>query len=105
MNFAGARLLNSADDVAAGRHRRIDFDTAAAEAGNKIESILRKANQIKPKDPGPERLVRFTQEGSADSVTALKVIMLIEETFDIIGEDDEILPENIATLSGLVRFG
>ncbi len=77
---------------------------AAADIRNKIETILRKTNQIKPKDPVPERLVLFTQEGSADSVTALKVIMQIEETFGITVEDDEILPQNFETLSGLVRF-
>lgn len=52
----------------------------------------------------PEMLVLFTQEGSVDSVTALKLIMEIEETFGITVQDDEIRPENFETFSGLVRF-
>ncbi|MGE5216198.1 MAG: phosphopantetheine-binding protein [Chloroflexota bacterium] len=59
---------------------------------------------MKPTEPMPETLVRFTQEGSVDSVTALKLIMEIEETFGIVVEDEEIRPENFATLSGLLRF-
>lgn len=71
---------------------------------NKLEALLRRANQVAEHEPMPEMLVLFTQEGSVDSVTALKLIMEIEETFGITVQDDEIRPENFETFSGLVRF-
>jgi acyl carrier protein len=77
---------------------------ATAEIRRKLEALLRKSNRIKQHEPMPEMLVLFTQEGSSDSVTALKLIMEIEETFGITVEDDEIRPENFETFSGLVRF-
>jgi len=76
----------------------------APDIRNKLEVLLRRANQMKQHEPMPETLVLFTQEGSADSVTALKLIMEIEETFGITVEDDEIRPENFATFSDLLRF-
>jgi acyl carrier protein len=74
------------------------------EIRGKLEELLRKSSQLKKHEPLPEMLVLFTQEGSADSVTALKLIMEIEETFGITVDDDEIRPENFETLSGLMRF-
>ncbi len=76
----------------------------SVEIRGKLEALLRKTNQLKQHEPMPEMLVLFTQEGSADSVAALKLIMEIEETFGITVEDDEIRPENFQTLSGLLRF-
>jgi len=76
----------------------------SADLRDKLETLLRKTNQLKQNEPMPEMLVLFTQEGSADSVTALKLIMEIEETFGITVEDDEIRPENFETISGLLRF-
>lgn len=74
------------------------------EIRGKLEELLRKSNQLKKHEPLPEMLVLFTQEGSADSVMALKLIMEIEETFGITVDDDEIRAENFETLSGLIRF-
>jgi acyl carrier protein len=74
------------------------------EIRGELEALLRKANQLKQNEPISEMLVLFTQEGSADSVTALKLIMEIEEIFGITVEDDEIRPENFETVSGLIRF-
>lgn len=66
----------------------------------KLEALLRPAD----KDCDDATLVLFGADGSQDSVTALKLIMQIEQEFGITVEDDEIAPDNFAHLPQLVRY-
>lgn len=43
-------------------------------------------------------------QGIIDSTGVLEVIGFIEETFGITVEDDELLPENLDSIDGIVQF-
>jgi len=46
----------------------------------------------------------FLELGIIDSTGVLELIMFVEETFKISIEDDELVPENLDSINGLVRF-
>lgn len=72
----------------------------AAAIRKKLEVLLKSAG----KSHDETTLVFFGNDGSQDSVTALKLIMQIENEFGITVEDDEIAPENFAHIPELVRY-
>jgi len=43
-------------------------------------------------------------EGIIDSTGVLEVIGFLEETFDIMIEDSELLPENLDSVDGIARY-
>ena len=48
----------------------------------------------------------FLEDGIVDSTGVLELVMFVEETFDIVVEDEEIVPENfdsVAQLAGYVQ--
>lgn len=48
----------------------------------------------------------FLEEGIVDSTGVLELVMFVEETFGIVVEDEEIVPENfdsVAQLAGYVQ--
>ncbi len=46
----------------------------------------------------------FFGEGIIDSTGILELIMFLEETFEIQIEDDELIPDNLDTLSNVAAF-
>jgi acyl carrier protein len=44
------------------------------------------------------------EEGIVDSTGVLEVVMFLENTFDIQVDDDEMLPENLDSIDGIVAF-
>lgn len=46
----------------------------------------------------------FLESGIIDSTGILELIFFLEETFDVKIEDDELVPENMDSLSNISRF-
>lgn len=46
----------------------------------------------------------FLAKGIVDSTGVLEVIMFLEESFSIIVEDDEMIPENLDSVNNIVQF-
>lgn len=46
----------------------------------------------------------FLEEGVVDSTGVLELVMFVEETFDITVEDEEIVPENLDSVSQLAAY-
>lgn len=46
----------------------------------------------------------FLELGIIDSTGVLELIMFVEEAFKIAIEDDDLVPENLDSINGLVRF-
>ena len=46
----------------------------------------------------------FLDEGIIDSTGILEVIAFLEEEFEIVVEDDEMVPENLDSVNNLVAF-
>jgi acyl carrier protein len=46
----------------------------------------------------------FLEEGVIDSTGVLELVAFIEETFSIIVEDDELIPENLDSLVNIENF-
>ena len=72
----------------------------ASAIRKKLEALLKSAD----KGRDEATLVFFGSDGSQDSVTALKLIMQIENEFGITVEDEEIAPENFAHIPELVQY-
>jgi len=46
----------------------------------------------------------FLEKGILDSTGILEIINLLEDSFDITVEDDEMVPENLDSVSNILRF-
>lgn len=46
----------------------------------------------------------FLEEGIVDSTGVLELVMFVEETFGIVVEDQEIVPENFDSVSRLAAY-
>jgi acyl carrier protein len=46
----------------------------------------------------------FIESGIVDSTGILELVAFLEETFDIIIEDEEVVPDNLDRLCNIVRF-
>jgi acyl carrier protein len=46
----------------------------------------------------------FLELGVVDSTGVLELVLLAEETFGIVVDDEEILPENFDSICGLTRY-
>jgi len=46
----------------------------------------------------------FLDQGILDSTGVLELVTFLEETFDIIIEDEELVPENLDSVANLVAF-
>jgi acyl carrier protein len=55
-------------------------------------------------NPGLESDTSFLEKGIVDSTGVLELVAFLEETFDIKVEDEELVPENLDSVSNLVRF-
>jgi acyl carrier protein len=48
--------------------------------------------------------VSFLDSGIIDSTGVLELVTFIEETFNVVVEDDELLPENLDSVNNLANF-
>ncbi len=46
----------------------------------------------------------FLEEGIVDSTGVLELVMFVEETFDVMVEDEEIVPESFDSVSRLATY-
>jgi len=46
----------------------------------------------------------FLENGIIDSTGVLELVMFIEETYDISVDDDEIVPENLDSISNITKY-
>lgn len=46
----------------------------------------------------------FLEEGIVDSTGVLELVMFVEETFGVVVEDEEIVPENFDSVLSLARY-
>ncbi len=46
----------------------------------------------------------FLQEGIVDSTGVLELVMFVEETFGVVVEDEEVVPENFDSVAQLACF-
>jgi acyl carrier protein len=68
-----------------------------------IRSFL--ASNFYISNPGAlEDSTSLLDQGIIDSTGVLEVIGFIEETFGIVVEDSELLPENLDSIQGIARF-
>ena len=74
------------------------------EIRSRAESLMRRFYQIEPDAALPEEFVVLGQEGAADSVAALQLVVALEEGFGIVVEDEDIVPENFRNLEVLSRY-
>jgi acyl carrier protein len=59
---------------------------------------------IKGEEPKDFEDISFLEEGIIDSVGVLELIVFLEETFSLNVEDEEIIPDNLDSVSKLVAF-
>jgi acyl carrier protein len=55
-------------------------------------------------NPGLENDTSFLEKGIVDSTGVLELVTFLEETFNIKVEDEELVPENLDSVSNLVKF-
>lgn len=55
-------------------------------------------------DQGLNDDISFLDEGIIDSTGILELVSFLEEEFDISVEDDEILPENLDSITNVVTY-
>ena len=55
-------------------------------------------------DNGLKEDTSFLDEGIMDSTGALELINFIEETFFIVVEDEEMIPENLDSINNVVSY-
>ncbi len=55
-------------------------------------------------NPGLENDTSFLEKGIVDSTGVLELVTFLEETFSIKVEDEELVPENLDSVSNLVKF-
>ena len=55
-------------------------------------------------DNGLENEISFQENGVVDSTGILELIQFLEETFDIMVEDEEITPENLDSIANVSKY-
>lgn len=71
---------------------------------DKIKKFIIKHFMVGEKNPQLDNDVSFLEKGIVDSTGVLELVTFLEETFDIRVEDEELVPENLDSVSSLVRF-
>jgi len=69
-----------------------------------LEALIKKVNHSKDSKAISENIILFGEQGVLDSVATIKLIMSVEEAFDITVEENEISPKNFQTIAALTRF-
>lgn len=71
---------------------------------DKIKKFIIKHFMVGEKNPQLQNDVSFLEKGIVDSTGVLELVTFLEETFNITVEDEELVPENLDSVSNLVRF-
>ena len=61
-------------------------------------------NFLFEEDDGLKKDTSFLENGIIDSTGVLELVMFIEETYDISVDDDEIVPENLDSISNITKY-
>ena len=72
-----------------------------------IEATIRKfiiENFVFEEDDNLKRDTSFLENGIIDSTGILELVMFIEETYGISVEDEEIVPENLDSISNIAEY-
>ena len=69
-----------------------------------LEALIKKVNHSKDSKAISENVILFGEQGVLDSVATIKLIISVEEAFDITVEEREISPKNFQTIAALTRF-
>lgn len=69
-----------------------------------LEALIKKVNHSKDSKKISADVILFGEQGVLDSVATIKLIMSLEEAFDITVEEKEISPKNFQTIAALARF-
>jgi len=70
----------------------------------RLEPLIKKVNHAKGAKTISDSVVLFGEDGVLDSVGTIKLIMSVEEEFDITVEEKEISPKNFKTIASMARF-
>ena len=70
----------------------------------RLEPLFQKVNHANGAKRISDNIVLFGENGVLDSVATIKLIMAVEEEFDISVEEKEISPRNFKTIAALARF-
>ncbi len=70
----------------------------------RLEPLIRKVNHAKGAKTISDSVILFGEDGVLDSVGTIKLIMSVEDEFDIAVEEKEISPTNFKTIAALARF-
>jgi acyl carrier protein len=71
---------------------------------DKIKKFIIKHFMVGEKNPQLQNDVSFLEKGIVDSTGVLELVTFLEETYNITVEDEELVPENLDSVSNLVRF-
>lgn len=71
---------------------------------DKIKKFVIQHFLVGEKNPQLQNEVSFLEKGIVDSTGVLELVTFLEETFNIKVEDEELVPENLDSVSNLVRF-
>jgi len=72
-----------------------------------VEATIRKfiiENFVFEEDDNLKRDTSFLENGIIDSTGILELVMFIEETYGISVEDEEIVPENLDSISNIAEY-
>jgi len=70
----------------------------------RLEPLIKKVNHAKSAKALSDHVILFGDSGMLDSVGTIKLIMSVEDEFDITVEENEITPENFKTIAALARY-
>jgi acyl carrier protein len=70
----------------------------------RLEPLIRKVNHAKGSKTISDGVILFGEDGVLDSVGTIKLIMSVEEEFEITVDEKEIGPKNFKTIAALARF-
>ena len=74
------------------------------EIRERLKALVRRIHHAAPAEAAPDDLPLLDEDAVFDSVTALQLVLSIEEEFQITVDDEEIKPENLRNVDSLVRF-
>ena len=70
---------------------------------NRIREFIRETFPMPGDEPLPPEQSLF-QAGVLDSIGVLSLVMWLEQEFEIVVDDDDVVPENIDGIGPLVRY-
>lgn len=70
----------------------------------RVDALVMNLLNRQPGNSVPDELTLLAEGGGFDSITALRLLLLIEKEFGIVVEDKDIQPENFKSPTSLTRY-